>query len=89
VSAGALRRSRRDLVRALTVKNMNTAISLALLVGGIILLVFGWNASQSTSSEISRVFTGNPTDESMWMLIGGAVLAVLGLVGLLRGSRKS
>lgn len=65
---------------------MNTAISLALLVGGIILLVFGWNASQSASSEISRVFTGNPTDKSMWMLVGGAVLAVL---GLLRGSRRS
>jgi hypothetical protein len=68
---------------------MNTALSAALLVGGIVLLVFGWNEHQSTQSEISKFFTGNPTDRSMWMLIGGAVLAVMGLVGLLRGSRRS
>ena len=68
---------------------MNTAISAALMVGGIILLIFGWNEHQSAGSEISKFFTGNPTDRSMWMLIGGAVLAVLGLVGLLRGSRRS
>ena len=68
---------------------MNTALSAALLVGGIVLLVFGWNEHQSTSSEISKFFTGNPTDRSMWMLIGGAILAVMGLVGLLRGSRRS
>ena len=67
---------------------MNTALSAALLVGGIVLLVFGWNEHQSTTSEISRLFTGNPTDRSMWMLIGGAVLAVMGLVGLLCGSRR-
>ena len=68
---------------------MNMALSVALLVGGVILLVFGYNASQSTGSELSRVFTGNPTDRAMWMLAGGAVLAVVGLVGLFRGSRKS
>jgi hypothetical protein len=68
---------------------MNTALSAALLVGGIVLLAFGWNEHQSTSSEISKFFTGNPSDRSMWMLIGGAVLAVMGLVGLLRGSRRS
>ena len=68
---------------------MNKALSAALLVGGIILLVFGWNEHQSAGSEISKFFTGNPTDRAMWMLIGGAVLAVMGLVGLLRGSRRS
>jgi hypothetical protein len=68
---------------------MNTAISAALMVGGIILLIFGWNEHQSAGSEISKFFTGNPTDRSMWMLIGGAVLSVMGLVGLLRGSRRS
>ena len=68
---------------------MNTALSAALLVGGIILLIFGWNEHQSAGSEISRFFTGNPTDRAKWMLIGGAVLAVMGLVGLLRGSRRS
>ena len=68
---------------------MNTALSAALLVGGIILLIFGWNEHQSAGSEISKFFTGNPTDRAIGMLIGGAVLAVMGLVGLLRGSRRS
>lgn len=67
---------------------MNTALSVALLVGGIALLAFGYNEYQSTSSEVSKFFTGNPTDRSMWMLIGGGVLAVMGLVGLMRGSRR-
>ena len=68
---------------------MNTALSIALLVGGIVLLVFGYNEYQSAGSEISKFFSGNPSDKSMWMLGGGAVLAVAGLVGLMRGSRRS
>ena len=68
---------------------MNTALSAALLVGGIVLLIFGWNEHQSTGSEISKFFTGNPTDKAMWMLIGGAVLGVMGIVGLARGSRRA
>jgi hypothetical protein len=68
---------------------MNTAISAALLVGGIVLLIFSWNEHQSAGSEISKFFTGNPSDKAMWMLIGGAVIGVMGLVGLARGSRRS
>ena len=67
---------------------MNTALSVALLVGGIVLLAFGYNASQAASSEVSRFFTGNPTDKAMWMLVGGAILAVLGLIGLFARSRR-
>ena len=67
---------------------MNRIVSLVLLVGGIILLVYGIQASESIGSEFSRLFTGSPTDKAMWMLIGGAVAAVVGLAGLLRGSRK-
>ena len=66
---------------------MNKAISLAVLPGGIILLIFGINAYNSSSSDVSRFFTGSATDKSMWMLVGGAVAAVLGLVGLVRGSK--
>ena len=51
------------------------------------LIVFGFNASQSFGSEVSRAFTGSPTDKSMWMLIGGAVAAVIGLVGLMRSPK--
>jgi len=68
---------------------MNTALSVAFLVGGIALLIFSNNEYQSAGSEISKFFTGNPSDRSMWMLIGGGVLAAMGLVGLMRRSRRS
>jgi protein-S-isoprenylcysteine O-methyltransferase Ste14 len=66
---------------------MNRAVSLAFLVAGVLLLVFGVSASKSLGSDISRFFTGSPTDKAIWMLIGGVVLTLIGLVGLLRGSR--
>jgi hypothetical protein len=68
---------------------MNKAVSLALLAGGILLLILGINAYDSSSSDISRFFTGSATDKSIWMLVGGGVVTVLGLVGLSRVSRKS
>ena len=68
---------------------MTKAISLAVLAGGILLLVFGISAYDSTSSDISRFFSGSATDKSIWMLVGGAAATVLGLVGLLRGSKTA
>ena len=67
---------------------MNKAISLALLVGGIVLIIYGIRANDSTASGFSRFFTGNPTDKTMWLLIGGTVAAVAGLVGVLRDSKS-
>jgi hypothetical protein len=68
---------------------MNKALSIALLAGGILLLILGINAYDSTSSDISRFFTGSPTDKSTWMLVAGVVGTALGLVSLFRASRKS
>ncbi len=66
---------------------MNKPISLALLIGGIILLIYGANASDSIGSSFSRLFTGNPTDRTVWLLIGGAIATAIGAGGLLRGSK--
>jgi len=66
---------------------MNKAISIAVLAGGILLLIFGINAYDSSSSDISRFFTGPATDKSIWLLVGGVVATVLGIVGFLRGSK--
>jgi hypothetical protein len=63
---------------------MNRALSFALLAGGIVLIVLGINASNALSSDISRFFTGSPTDKSIWLLAGGVVAAVVGLMGLTR-----
>jgi hypothetical protein len=67
---------------------MNKSISLALLVGGIILIIYGVSASDSLGSDFSRFFTGSPTDKSMWLLIGGAVASAIGLSGLALGSKS-
>jgi hypothetical protein len=68
---------------------MTKAISLAVLAGGILLLIFGISAYDTTSSDISRFFSGSATDKSIWMLVGGAFATVLGLVGLLRASKTA
>jgi hypothetical protein len=66
---------------------MNRIVFLALLIGGIVLLVFGINATQSFGSQVSRFFTGSPTDKAIWMLVGGLVASVVGLFGMLLGSK--
>jgi hypothetical protein len=68
---------------------MNKAISLALLVGGIVLIVYGINASNSVASSFSRMFTGNPTDKTGWLLVGGIVASIVGLGGVLMGGSKA
>jgi hypothetical protein len=68
---------------------MNKMISLAFLAGGALLVIFGISASKSLGSDISRFFTGSPTDKAIWMLIGGVVLCIIGLAGLARGSKSS
>ena len=66
---------------------MIKAISLAVLAVGILLLILGINAYNSSSSDVSRFFTGSATDKAIWMLVGGVVGTAVGLVGLLRGSK--
>jgi hypothetical protein len=63
---------------------MNRVFSFALLAGGILLIVLGINASNGLSSDISRFFTGSPTDRAMWLLVGGVIAAVVGVMGLTR-----
>ena len=67
---------------------MNKVISLARLAGGVVLVVFGVSATNSFSSDVSRFFTGSPTDKAVWMLIGGVVAIVAGLFGLMRTSKR-
>ena len=68
---------------------MNKIVYLALLVGGAVLVVMGINATHSFTSDVSRFFTGSPTDKAIWMLIGGVVAGVIGLVGVLRRSKPA
>jgi hypothetical protein len=66
---------------------MNKALSVALIAVGAVLLIYGFNASESIGSELSEMFTGAPTDKTVWLLIGGIVAIALGIGGLVMRSR--
>ena len=55
-------------------------MGIVLLVVGLVLLYFGWQASQSLGDQITETFTGRFTDSTMWFLILGAAAAVGGLL---------
>jgi len=67
---------------------MNKAPGIALLAAGIVLIIFGMNESDSLSSSFSRFFTGNPTDKTMWLWIGGIAATVVGGIMTLRPSKS-
>ncbi|HTH46314.1 MAG TPA: DUF3185 family protein [Candidatus Limnocylindria bacterium] len=66
---------------------MKNPVSLLLIVGGVVLMVFGIRAMNSFGSDVSRFFTGSPTDKAVWMLIGGVVAVMAGLSFVWRGSK--
>ncbi|CAN7152086.1 DUF3185 family protein [Caballeronia sp. dw_19] len=67
---------------------MTKAISIALIVGGVVLLYFGGQSFHSLSNDVSRFFTGSPTNKTIWLIAGGAVAMLAGLIGLAIPSRR-
>jgi LPXTG-motif cell wall-anchored protein len=57
---------------------MSKIPSIAFLIIGIILLVYGIDASNSVSSSVSNAVSGSPTNKSIWLI-------VLGVLGILSG----
>ena len=68
---------------------MNRILTLGLLVVGVVLIVYGINASNSVGSSLSRLFTGAPTDHTVWLLIAGIVAAASGAGGLMSPSSSN
>jgi hypothetical protein len=68
---------------------MNKIISLVLVIVGVVFVTFGVIAVDSFSSDVSRFFTGAPTDKAIWMLIGGIIAAIVGVAGLSFGARPA
>ena len=66
---------------------MNKVTSAVLLAVGVVLLIYGVNASHSFASDVSRFFTGSPTDKTVWLMIGGLIAAIVGIFGLVRGEK--
>ena len=68
---------------------MKRGIGIALLAVGIVLVIYGFNGSDSVSSEVSRAFTGTPTEKTLGLLLGGAGAMIVGAFMTFRGSRKT
>jgi Protein of unknown function (DUF3185) len=66
---------------------MQRVVGIALLVVGVVLIIFGMQASASLGSRLSDLFTGAPSDRTLWLLVAGVVAAILGLGMLLVGRR--
>ena len=60
---------------------------IVLLVVGVILLIFGMNASHSVTDRVSNTFTGRFTEGTTWYILGGIALALVGLFMALIGGR--
>jgi uncharacterized membrane protein len=66
---------------------MTRAVALIVLVAGLALLFWGFDASDSFASEVSEAVEGTPSDKSMVLMLVGGVLALVGLFGLTRRAR--
>jgi uncharacterized membrane protein YqhA len=60
-------------------------VGVVLVVLGIMLLGFGFNAAQSPVEELAQTFTGRYTEDTMWYFIGGAASLVGGLLLVMFG----
>jgi uncharacterized membrane protein len=61
---------------------MSRLFSVILLVLGIVLLVYGIDASNSVSSSVSQAVSGTPTNKSIWLIVVGVVGILSGGCGL-------
>ncbi len=71
--------------------NMTRFFGMVLLVGGIVLIVFGAVASRSAADHMSTIFTGRLTQGTTWYIFGGIAAAVVGLlltIGVLGRNRS-
>lgn len=63
-------------------------LGVVLLIVGVILLIVGVNSSHSIADQVSNTFTGRFTQATTWYIIGGIILALIGLLSLLAGFRS-
>lgn len=62
---------------------MSKPVALGIAVVGVILLVWGLQAKDSAASVVSEVVQGSPSDKSIFLIVGGALLTVVGGAALL------
>lgn len=52
---------------------------LILIVVGLIMLFFGWQGSESIGDQLTESLTGRFTDQTMILIIAGAVSLIAGI----------
>jgi len=62
-------------------------LGVALLIVGLGLVYFGWQATEAFDEQIRDAVTGQYSDETMWQLIGGAAAAIVGLLLAIFGGK--
>ena len=67
---------------------MKIVLPLIALISGVVLVIFGLNASDSLSSAISEMVTGAPSEKSLLLIVLGALLLLYGGVGIVFCNRK-
>jgi uncharacterized membrane protein HdeD (DUF308 family) len=68
---------------------MKRIIGIALLVGGIVLLINGFKARDSVESQLSEALRGSPSRNAVWLLAGGAACSVAGIALILLPNKTS
>lgn len=63
---------------------MNKGFALGLLIAGIVCLIWGFTAVDSFTSDLSRFFSGAPTNKAIWLLIVGTIATLAGFFGMAR-----
>lgn len=67
---------------------MNKIIGFVLLGVGVLLLIWGISAADSLGSELSEFFTGKPSDEAVWLIVGGVAAIIAGGVMTVMSRRQ-
>lgn len=69
--------------------NPNRMGGIVLMVVGVVLFIVGMNASESFADQWSEFFTGHFTDKTVWTMLGGVVLTVVGMTMAFAGGRRA
>ncbi len=65
---------------------MDKLPSLVIIVGGIVLAIYGASAPKPLRDDLPEPVANPTSDKPVWLLIGGTVVTLAGLIGLLHGS---
>lgn len=61
---------------------------IVLVVVGLVLLIFGFSATDSLTEEASEMLTGKYTEQTMWYIVLGAAGIVGGILLVFSGRRR-